>query len=112
MEYKLKCVLGKTDELAGPHFDRVIVVHDGIIRFEATTVEVCHLVDARIVVMGIVWSRIIQKVMGIQSGCHELLPATPTPGFPAVMWFHMVSSQNVNDFIRVRRRLLGFTNPR
>ena len=59
---KLKCVLCKTGEFAGPHFDRVVIVHDGIIRFEATMVEVCHRVDARVVVVGIAWSCIIQKV--------------------------------------------------
>jgi hypothetical protein len=71
--------------LAGPHFGRGVVVHDGIIRFEATVVEVCLVIDVRIVVVGIAWSCIIQKVAGMQSGCHELLPATPTPGFPPVM---------------------------
>jgi hypothetical protein len=54
--------------LAGPHFDLAVVVHDGIIRFEATMVEVCILVDARIVVVRILWSRIIQKVTGMQGG--------------------------------------------
>ena len=44
---KLKCVLCKTGEFAGPHFDHVIVVHDGIIPFKAAMVEVCHCVDAR-----------------------------------------------------------------
>ena len=48
-------ILGKTDELAGPHFDRVVVVHDVIIRLEATMVEVLVLVDARIVVVGEAW---------------------------------------------------------
>jgi len=82
---KTKCVLGKTAELAGPHFDRVVVVHDGVIRFQATMVEALVLVDARIDVVGKVWSYIVQKVTGVQSRCHELLPATPTPESSAVM---------------------------
>ena len=80
-----KCVLGKTAELAGPHFDCVVVVHDVVIRFQATMVEALELVDAGIDVVGKVWSYIVQKVTGVQSRCHELLPATPTPESSAVM---------------------------
>jgi len=61
-ESKVKCVLCKTGELAGPDFDRVVIVHDGVIRFEATMVEVCHRVDARVVVVGIAWSCVVEKV--------------------------------------------------
>jgi hypothetical protein len=52
IETERRCVLGKTLELAGPHFDCVVIVHDVVIRFEATVVEVLVLVDARIVVVG------------------------------------------------------------
>jgi hypothetical protein len=52
---KRRRVLGKTVELAGPHFDGVGIVHDVVIRFEATMVKVVVLVDARIVVVGKAW---------------------------------------------------------
>ena len=46
------CVLGKTIELTGPHFDRVAIVHDVVARPEAAMVEVLVLIDARIDVVG------------------------------------------------------------
>jgi hypothetical protein len=51
-ETTASCVLGKTNELTGPHFDCVAIVHDVVARFEAAMVEVLVLVDARIVVVG------------------------------------------------------------
>jgi hypothetical protein len=52
IETERRCVLGKTIKLAGPHFDCVAIVHDVVIGFEATVVEVLVLVGARIVVVG------------------------------------------------------------
>jgi hypothetical protein len=52
VETTKECVLGKTNELTGPHFDRVGIVHDVVVRSEAAMVEVLRLVEARIVVVG------------------------------------------------------------
>jgi len=45
------CILCKTNELTGPDFDRVAIVHDVVARSEAAMVEVLVLVEARIVVV-------------------------------------------------------------
>ena len=52
IETKKECVLGKTAELTGPHFDRVAIVHDVVAWSEAAMVEVLVLVDSRIDVVG------------------------------------------------------------
>jgi hypothetical protein len=44
-------ILGKTDEVAGPHFDCVAIVVDVV----AAMVEVLVLVDARIVIVSEAW---------------------------------------------------------
>lgn len=48
----MRNILGKTDELACPHFDWVVIVYDVVAWFEAAMVEVLVLVDARIVIVG------------------------------------------------------------
>jgi hypothetical protein len=48
-------ILGKTDKLAGPHFNCVVIVSDVVVWLEAAMVEVLVLVDARIVVVGKAW---------------------------------------------------------
>jgi hypothetical protein len=55
------CVLGKTLELAGPDFDFVVIIHDVVIGFEATVVEVLVLINAGIIVIGKVWSHFVRK---------------------------------------------------
>jgi hypothetical protein len=48
----MRHILGKTDELAGPHFDCVVIVYDVVAWFQPAMVEVLVLVDARIVIVG------------------------------------------------------------
>jgi hypothetical protein len=54
-------VLGEANELASPHFLRVAIVDDGVVRFEATMMEVLVPIDPRILVMGKLWSSIVRK---------------------------------------------------
>lgn len=48
-------ILGKTNELAGPYFDRIVIVYDVVAWLESAMVEVLVLVDARIVIVGKCW---------------------------------------------------------
>jgi hypothetical protein len=38
--------------LASPHFGTVVIVYDGVIRFEAAVMEALILIDPRIIVVG------------------------------------------------------------
>lgn len=80
IETKRRCVLGKTAELARPHFDFVVIVHDDIIRFKAAVVEVLVLVNARIIVTGKVWSYIVQKVKVSVEQVSLTAPRHASPG--------------------------------
>jgi hypothetical protein len=96
IETNRRRVLGKTVELAGPHFDFVVIVHDGIIRFKAAVVEVLVLVNARIIVMGKVCSYIVQKV---KVGVEQVSRTAPCDASPGVYSCHVVP-----DSIWVRRQ--------
>ena len=56
-----RCALCEAIELAGPHFGFFVVVNDVVVWFEATVMKILVLVDARIVVVGEVWSQIVQN---------------------------------------------------
>jgi hypothetical protein len=81
------CALGKTVELAGPHFNFVIIVHDVVIGFEATVVEVLVLIDARIIVIGKVWSHFFQK--GKRSA-EQISQTASCDASPGILCCHVV----------------------
>ena len=79
---KRRRVLGKTVELAGPHFVCVVIVHDGIIRFEVTVVEVLVLVNARIIVMGKAWSYVVQEAkVSVEQSVTNCFPQRQSQNF-------------------------------
>jgi hypothetical protein len=94
IETKRRRILGKTVELAGPHLGFVVIVHDGIIRFKTTVVKILVLVNARIVVIGKVWSYIVQRVKVRVEQVSRTGPRDASPGVlcrhvvPDSIWVH------------------------
>jgi hypothetical protein len=87
IETERRCVLGKAVELAGPHFDFVVIVHNVVIGFKATVVEILVLIDARIIVIGKVW-HFVQK--GKKRSAEQMSRTASCDASPGILCCHVV----------------------